>query len=646
MPFFLVFVIINIDFTTLRGGIPLKKILFLIFLFCSILSFSEENLDFKRFSRGKEYYESGQYNYAKLEFESLIRNFPNSLLFENNYANYYIGVNYYYLKDFTKARYYLEKAIYLPKEFRNKGGYFKKHKSHFFEYRRNFYLAKTLEELGNINEANKTYKFLIKDYYDPNLAPFEIKALKKLASADPYYGIIYKVKYEGDMSILSSIKDEDLIGIGDFFMSKGVYSNAVLSYDRIGKRDHSINLKMLEALTRAKRYDDVIRITSNFIEDYTYKPLGDMYCYRGNAYRRKGLVAKALENFNLVNEGKFKVSATFSKARMYYLQGNYDMTISILKGINTSSAHLLLNDSYLAANMYDEFKTSAINYIKRYPYNDEAAYYRYLLYKEEGNKNYLKWIQKYNLNSYYYEVAREVLGETRDLREYPIEYKLKEYKHIVTDLDELSKLNDPELLKMNFENLKLNDGDKAFEGALISMVYEEGGFYHEALKNSINYRVSLSNYSNLVELIYPRYYSHLIKAAADKYNVEEALIYAVIKQESLFNEGIVSRSAAYGLMQITLPTARGMSQDITVKELSTPSANIDLGTRYLRKLLDVYEGDITKVIAAYNGGMGNVRKWTDGNTKDLDIETIPFLETRNYTKKVINNYYKYKRFYY
>ena len=120
----------------------LRKIL-LILLFSTILSvtFTEDVEDYRSFARGKGLFTEGNYGEAKTEFEFLLRNYPNSLLFINKYANYYIGMNYYKLKDYNKARYYLEQAVYLPNEFKDKTGYFRVKRNHFFEYERNYYLA-------------------------------------------------------------------------------------------------------------------------------------------------------------------------------------------------------------------------------------------------------------------------------------------------------------------------------------------------------------------------------------------------------------------------------------------------------------------------------------------------------------------------
>ncbi len=626
-----------------QGVNNLRKIL-LILLFSTVLSlsFADDIEDYRSFARGRELYTEGNYGEAKIEFEFLLRNFPNSLLFVNKYANYYIGMNYYKLKDYNKARYYLEQAVYLPNEFNDKTGYFRPKRNHFFEYERNYHLAQIYLQLGEEEEGLKHLKFLIKDYYSHSLWDFESKALKQLALYDPYYETLYRVKYENNISLLPSLKEEDLIMVGDFFVSKGLFDNAVNTYTLLLKESDSkdTRLKLLEALTRGKRYEDAVRISTEYLRE---RPDSAYYYYRGNAYRRRGMTDYALSDFNRVKDGSFFKRARYDTASLHYVKEEYERAIDILRGLSDAGSHTLLINSYLALDMTEEFTSSALAYIKKYPYTDEAAYYRFLLYRTSKNENYLRWIKKYNMNTYYYEVALSINNTAYELKEFPLEAKLKKYRSIVTKLEKLSRLGDSELLKMNFENLNLPEDDKAFEGYLISMIYEEGYFYNQAIKNSRKYSRHISQYSNLLDILYPRYYSSLVEEAARQHNVDSALIYAVIMKESLFSDDIISRSGAYGLMQIILPTARDMKRDVTPEELMVPSINIDLGTRYLKILLDKYKGDVTKTIAAYNGGMGNVDRWSGGGL--LDIEAIPFPETKEYTKDVLSNYYKYKRLY-
>ena len=155
----------------------------------------------------------------------------------------------------------------------------------------------------------------------------------------------------------------------------------------------------------------------------------------------------------------------------------------------------------------------------------------------------------------------------------------------------------------------------------------------------------------ILKNIYPKEYEQQVTTYSEMYNVDENLIYAIIKAESNFDPNAVSNKDARGLMQLMYDTAADVAKiveiEITEQHLLEPEININLGTKYISMLIEKYE-NIEVALAAYNAGSGNVDKWIAENTIKADgsnIENIPFKETNNYVRKILRDYKIYKQIY-
>ena len=120
-------------------------------------------------------------------------------------------------------------------------------------------------------------------------------------------------------------------------------------------------------------------------------------------------------------------------------------------------------------------------------------------------------------------------------------------------------------------------------------------------------------------------YNDVILAAAKKFDVDAALVSAVIKAESDYDPKTVSHKGAQGLMQLMPATAKRFG----VTNAFDPVQNVHAGTKYLRWLLDKFEGNAEFAVAAYNAGEGNVWKY-----KGIP----PFRETINYVKRIARHF--------
>ena len=140
-----------------------------------------------------------------------------------------------------------------------------------------------------------------------------------------------------------------------------------------------------------------------------------------------------------------------------------------------------------------------------------------------------------------------------------------------------------------------------------------------------------------------------------KEKVDPALVLSIIRQESEFFRAAKSRTGALGLMQVMPATAKEVSRKLKIKYvkrdlLINEKYNVQIGTYYLNYLLNRFDGSKVLSLAAYNAGPGKVKKWInnmgDPRRKGIDpliwIELIPYGETRNYLKRVLEAYWPYK----
>ncbi|MBN2403271.1 MAG: lytic transglycosylase domain-containing protein [Spirochaetes bacterium] len=246
--------------------------------------------------------------------------------------------------------------------------------------------------------------------------------------------------------------------------------------------------------------------------------------------------------------------------------------------------------------------------IKRYrDFNDE--YKKPAL--DSGYKDNLKGIEKYFIIGYAEGMNRE-LGLIPDRREFQIE------------------------MHMMLAGLGARYNNYYFGASSILKLLK---YYN--LKENISV-LSADITSNL----FPSAFSDLVEKDAEKQNIPKEMIFAVMKAESTFNHKAVSSAGAVGLMQLMPPTAKDIAKGMNMKEfdLKDPSVSIAFGIKYITWLNKFFKGDFAAVMAGYNAGAGNVKKWmNEFNSTDEDyfIEFIPFEETRSYVLRTGKFYIQY-----
>ncbi len=154
-------------------------------------------------------------------------------------------------------------------------------------------------------------------------------------------------------------------------------------------------------------------------------------------------------------------------------------------------------------------------------------------------------------------------------------------------------------------------------------------------------------------LLFPKPYWTSLVANSQQNGLDPYLVASLIRQESEFNAGALSRANAYGLMQLLPSVGKAMAKKHGIKhfkpvDLLNPETNLELGTTNLRQVLDRFGGQAEYALAAYNAGDVPVRQWLSSNDyKDVPefVESIPYSETREYVQAILRNRELYRMLY-
>ncbi|WP_263415611.1 lytic transglycosylase domain-containing protein [Terriglobus albidus] len=155
------------------------------------------------------------------------------------------------------------------------------------------------------------------------------------------------------------------------------------------------------------------------------------------------------------------------------------------------------------------------------------------------------------------------------------------------------------------------------------------------------------------KLLFPTPYWNELTANASRNSLDPYLVASLIRQESEFNPGAVSRANAYGLMQMLPSVGKSLAKKDGIGRFSTndllqPAISLRLGTTYLRQTIDRFGGQVEYALAAYNAGDTPVRQWMSTNDyRDMAefVESIPYTETREYVQAILRNREMYRAIY-
>ena len=157
------------------------------------------------------------------------------------------------------------------------------------------------------------------------------------------------------------------------------------------------------------------------------------------------------------------------------------------------------------------------------------------------------------------------------------------------------------------------------------------------------FTIAKANHWDDIELRFPLQYNSQIQSDANRHDLDPAMVFALIRQESGFDEFAGSSAGAIGLMQVMPKTAKQIAGELNQNwsndyNLLLPDVNIRYGSYYFKKMLDQFNGHFALATAAYNAGAYRIKQWLPKNQAlpaDIWIETIPYKETRGYVSSVV-----------
>ena len=227
---------------------------------------------------------------------------------------------------------------------------------------------------------------------------------------------------------------------------------------------------------------------------------------------------------------------------------------------------------------------------------------------------------------------------------------------------EFHRLGLYDLASQEFESLRNSYKDDALNSFRLIKVFLDLGYYQSAIESSRSIS-RLAGYGDVpLSASFPPYFAHVqygtyylswVEQVAVKYNIPEILIFSLIYQESRFGTYASSIAGASGLMQLMPATAAqiasetGYPPNYTQADLGVPFYNLELGSNYLARQLFVFDGDMYLALAAYNGGPGNTLRWQNlvGDDPDVFLNSIRYLETRTYLRRIVEIYNIYSLIY-
>ncbi len=572
--------------------------------------------------------------------------------------------------------------------------------------------AASYKNLGKARQAENKYKKVYTDYPSSPLAGDSLASIAEVYSSqgkyqkaiNSYRQLIEKEKSEWNKAIYNN-------AIGELLLEQGLINEAfeLYKYIWINYPQSTFSVKVIQIANnndlqfkpteseRLQRAEALYNLKSwnNAVDEYSMLQPGSEINFKiAKSQYNLGRLESAIAKFNTINSPE----ALYWKGRSYEKIGRFKQARQAYQSVYEKypKSEFAPQGLYMAGKLEQRNlrEKNAINYYKTviaeypaYEKTPDAAWNLGWIYYKRGQyqnaydifSGYSYPEDSFDAQSFPYWKAKslEKLGHKADAyniyeslafsdrftyHSFLARVKIDHTARVKnTKLNNYSVLNSPNYKKAV---LFINMGLYEYANKEIVTLEEKAVSADQLIAVSQLYNKTGNIYKsvNLLEKIdtpaalpykYPQPYSDEVFRHSNKYGHDVLLVYSLIREESRYNKDAVSSSNARGLMQLISGTANDSAREVGIQQynfnkLFEPEVNVELGSFYLRKVLDRYNGEIPLGLASYNAGPNRVAEWVDtiGYYKfDEFIEKIPITETRNYVKRILRSYGAYNAIY-
>lgn len=606
--------------------------LVILTIMLGIKSFSYNVDDYIFFNKALEANKKGDYKNSLFYYEIYQKNFPYSYPLTSNYAKYYIAKNYMDMKKYDEALLFFSRAVYVPESYVKQE--FKK--TNYFQYRRDYNVARIYQLKNDKSQSIEYYKRLVTDYYDPQLEPYEKKALKFLEKTNEKYRYIYEIKYQNNLKLINKLEKNELLNLANYFYEKKEYEKTVEILDKLGgynEKKVSQKIIYLESLLKLDANKKVIELT----KDVQVGEANFLFI-RAVAYEQNKDYSRAIFNYEKIQDIKLKDRAAFRIGRIYYKIEEYTKAREILEKTNQKNERIdsLLLDVYIKLQNKKKFIALYDRFKNKYPENPKIGLY-YMVYTKLMERDSSSWqLANYNIFFASNYVVRNYMNSITDF-EIKNTYKEEVLKDALT---QIGALKNPELLELAVQSNNFDlDTETIQDKITIMNSYIESKFYKESFKKVNTFRREFYRYRNLLHYVYPKYYREEVQNTRKKYLVPQSLIYTVMYIESGFdNEN--NKFEKLGLMGIPKKLVENKEE-----YYYNPQINIDTGTEILKKIYNKHNGMILKTLIEYIYGEKVLKGLNFELDGDLKLETIVDEKFQTEIEEIVYTYAFYSAIY-